>query len=150
MVALALTLIQGPLVDIWKDEIGEWLDNLDPEDDVPELWEQFKEEFSDQFLDSQQAQKAMNKLEDFRMKWPYIDQYITDFEQLCREAGYTQGEASTSQRFLKGLPDDVLSEVIKTPRVRTYQDMKVQAIQTVQALQLINGIKKNHQNQGNF
>jgi len=52
-VALALTLIQGPLVAEWHKNIGEWIDGLTPNDDVPAVWDHFLDEFSTQFQDSQ-------------------------------------------------------------------------------------------------
>jgi hypothetical protein len=38
------------------------------------------------------------------MKWPEIDAYISQFEQLAREAGYMIGNAETKQFFIQGLP----------------------------------------------
>jgi len=61
-VALALTLIQGPLVAEWHKNVGEWIDGLTPNDDVPAVWDHFLDEFSTQFQDSQRSQRAMNEL----------------------------------------------------------------------------------------
>jgi len=55
-VALALTLIQGPLVAKWHKNVGEWIDGLTPNDDVPAVWDHFLDEFSTQFQDSQRSQ----------------------------------------------------------------------------------------------
>jgi len=72
-VALALTLIQGPLVAEWHKNVGEWIDGLTPNDDVPAVWDHFLDEFSTQFQDSQCSQRAMNELKALKMKWPLID-----------------------------------------------------------------------------
>jgi len=55
-VALALTLIQGPLVAEWHKNVGEWIDGLTPNDDVPAVWDHFLDKFSTQFQDSQCSQ----------------------------------------------------------------------------------------------
>ena len=49
------------------------------------------------------------------MQWPDIVQYITNFEKFARQAGYTQGNAKTTDLFLKGLPARVLTDILKTP-----------------------------------
>jgi hypothetical protein len=36
-------------------------------------------------------------------KFPFIDQYISDFETLVRKAGYMVGSRETMNYFLKGL-----------------------------------------------
>jgi len=61
-VALALTLIQGPLVAEWHKNVGEWIDGHHTHDDVPAVWDHFLDEFSTQFQDSQRSQRAMNEL----------------------------------------------------------------------------------------
>ena len=86
-VALVLMLIQGPLVAEWHKNVGEWIDGLTPNDDVPAVWDHFLDEFSTQFQDSQRSQRAMNELKALKMKWPLIDEYINDFEKLVRLAG---------------------------------------------------------------
>jgi hypothetical protein len=54
-VAFALTLIKGLEVAGWIRDMGEFLDNLDPAtDDVPEVWDQFLNNFAKRFQDSTQ------------------------------------------------------------------------------------------------
>jgi hypothetical protein len=51
--AFALTLIKGPEVVGWVRDMGEFLDNLNPiVNDVPEVWEQFLNNFTECFQDS--------------------------------------------------------------------------------------------------
>jgi hypothetical protein len=51
--AFALTLIKGPEVAGWVRDMGEFLNNLNPiTDDVPEVWEQFLNNFAERFQDS--------------------------------------------------------------------------------------------------
>src|SRR6266850_2145011 len=77
-------------------EIPRWIDALDPAvDDIELVWEQFQMEFTEQFTDSQQQQRARLDLDNCRMKFPEIDQYIAKFEDLARLAGYTVGNDET-------------------------------------------------------
>ena len=55
-VSLALTLIKGHLVAGWQRDLGAWVDGLGPQDDIPAVWDQFLDEFTAQFLDTQKAQ----------------------------------------------------------------------------------------------
>ena len=90
-IALALTLIQGPLVQEWTRTIGDWLNDRDPlREDKRNTWDQFTHQFMVSFTDTQKDQRARNQLENLRMKWPEINQYTMDFEKLSREASYSQ------------------------------------------------------------
>jgi hypothetical protein len=52
-VAFAFTFIKGPKVAGWVRDMGEFLDNLDPIiDDIPKVWEQFLNNFTEHFQDS--------------------------------------------------------------------------------------------------
>jgi len=139
-VALALTLIQGPLVAEWHKNIGEWIDSLTPNNDVPAVWDHFLDEFSTQFQDSQRSQRAMNELKALKMKWPLIDKYINDFEKLVRLAGYTLGNQETMGFFLEGLPRSIAEAVLIPPIPTTYATLKEKAIQNMQSRQVIEQI----------
>ena len=96
-VVIACTYIQGPLVDKWVDRAVDWLSRLDPLiDDIEDVWDQFLDAFAEQFQDSQKGERAHTGLENIKMTWPLIDQYIQDFEQLAAEAGYVLGDAPTN------------------------------------------------------
>ena len=81
-------------------------------DNIPLMWDQFLDEFRAQFQDTQKADRARIKLENLKMQFPNIDQYISTFEELARQANYTIGSEETSRLFLKGLPRSVAKEVI--------------------------------------
>jgi hypothetical protein len=52
-VAFTLTLIKGPEVMGWVRDMGEFLDNLNlVTDDVPQVWDQFLNNFAERFQDS--------------------------------------------------------------------------------------------------
>ena len=75
----------------------DWLSQLDPAiDDIEDVWDQFLDAFAEQFQDSQKGEHARTGLENIKMTWPLIDQYIQDFEQLAAEAGYMLGDAPTN------------------------------------------------------
>jgi retrotransposon gag protein len=83
--AFALTLIKGPEVAGWVRDMGEFLDNLNPTtDDVPEVWEQFLNNFAERFQNSTHENRARRELEGLTLKFPFIDEYTSKFEELAR------------------------------------------------------------------
>src|ERR1700747_2834142 len=149
-VSLMLTLIKGHLVAGWTHDMGTWVDALGPQDDIPAVWDQFLHEFDAQCMDTQRAERARMALQSLRMKWPEIDQYIADFEQLAREANYTVGNEETVQFFVQGLVRSVAEDVLKPPLVQTYAAIKERAIESTKARQTIYQIFGNQrQGQGN-
>jgi hypothetical protein len=142
-IALALTLIQGPLVQEWTRHLGDWLDHQNPLlDDVRDTWDQFTAQFEAAFTDTQRDQRARNALENLRMKWPEIDQYTMDFERLIREAGYTQGSNQNIQMYYNGLPVSVVADVTRSPSVYTYPEIVQRAIESVKSKELLNTLVK--------
>jgi len=94
-------------------------------DDIELVWEQFQAEFTKQFTDSQQQQRARLDLDNCCMKFPEINQYIARFEDLARLAGYTVGNEETINFFLKGLSQSVLEDVMKPLFATTYNETTV-------------------------
>ena len=74
------------------------------------------------------------------MQWPDIAQYIANFEKYARQASYTQGNAETTNLFLKGLPARVLTDVLKPPYAVGYNATKQKALEATQALVLLDAI----------
>jgi hypothetical protein len=70
------------------------------------------------------------------MKWPDIDQYIVDFQQLARHAEYLLTVPVTLRYFMKGLTRSVANDMLKPPKVHTYMEIKQRAVDSV-ALQLL-------------
>jgi Retrotransposon gag protein len=115
-VALTLSLMQGPDVKLWVDSMGRMLEQLDPTiDNVPALWDQFLEEFREHFADTHKADKAQSELESLTMRFPEIDQYIARFEDLSNKVGYVLGHKEVIHLFIRGLPQSILPDVVKTP-----------------------------------
>lgn len=137
-VSFAITLIKGPLVAGWTKMIGDWIDGLDPIlDNTPAVWAQFLTDFEQHFQDSSKEQKARAEIEKMRLKGNDIDQYISNFEVMTREAGYNLTDPSTTQLFLKGLPRGVVAQVLAHPPATTYVDQKKRAIESVKARQML-------------
>src|SRR5216683_720139 len=126
-VALALTLIKGPRVDQWVRNIMTWLQSLDPiNDNVPQVWDYFTNTFEQQFNDSTRTQRSRQQLEKLRFKFPNINQYIADFEDLANLSGYTVGNDETISLFLKGFKNakDLPHGILAPPLLTTYYELK--------------------------
>ena len=142
-VAFTLTLMYGPQIAGWKRDVGNFLDTLDPiHNNIPDIWNQFLHEFAEQYQDSQKKNRARAQLENCCMKFPEIDDYISQFEELCCNAGYTQGNNEVFHLFVKGLPTNVMEAVFISPIPADYQGLKDKAIEVTQSRMLVKGILK--------
>ena len=122
--------------------MGAWINSLDPvNDDIHEVWTTFVQEFNEHFADSQLQQQARLELDQCKMHFPEIDQYIADFEELVRRAGYTIGSKETISFFLNGLTPSILDSIITFPFPETYNEYKAKAIQNTKARQMIEAIR---------
>jgi hypothetical protein len=115
------------------------IEQLHPiKDNIEYTYTNFLHHFQTQFMNSTKQETAQAALDRHYFKFPFIDQYISDFKTLVRKAGYTVGSRETMNYFLKGLEmaPDVMKQVIeKTPT--NYQDLKDKAIAVVKAQQLL-------------
>jgi Retrotransposon gag protein len=115
-VALTLSLMQGPDVELWVNSMGRMLKQLDPAiDNIPALWDQFLNEFQEHFTDTHKADKAQSELESLTMKFPEINQHIIRFKDLSNKAGYVLGHEEVTHLFIRGLPQSILRDVVKLP-----------------------------------
>jgi hypothetical protein len=141
-VSIALTLIKGPAVVGWTCSMGDWIDGLNPlQDDYKIVWTQFQQEFHNQFTNSQQQQHAHIELDNLKMRFPDVDQYIAKFEDLVQLAGYTIGNKETINLFLHGLTPSILDNMIRLPFVNDYVGTKERVIQLTKARQMTEAIK---------
>jgi hypothetical protein len=133
-VSIALTLIQGTQVAMWVRDMGAWIDPLNPvEDDIQFTWDTFVQEFTEHFTDSQEQQRARLELDQCKMRFPEINQYIADFKELVHHAGYTIRSEETISFFLNGLTPSVLDMIIAPPFPENYNQYKTKAIQHTKA-----------------
>jgi hypothetical protein len=117
-IALILTLIKGPRVNRWVGDMTTWLRGRDLiNDNVEAAWDHFAHEFEEQFWDHTQTQRACQQLDHLKFKFPEIDQYVSEFEDLASMAGYTVGNNEMVNLFLKGFENapDVLSLILGPP-----------------------------------
>jgi Retrotransposon gag protein len=141
-VSIALTLFQGQQTAAWVRDMGTWIDSLNPvDDDIPEVWTTFVQEFNDHFADSQPQQRARLQLDQCKMRFPDVNQYISDFKDLVRQAGYTVGNEETIGFFLNGLSPSILDEVVKIPLPQHYDKYKATAINITKGRQMIELIR---------
>jgi Retrotransposon gag protein len=119
-----------------------WIDSLDLiNDDIHEVWTTFVQEFNDHSADSQLQQRARLELDRCKMCFPDIDQYISDFEDLVQQAGYTVGNEETIGFFLNGLSPSILEEVIRDPFPQNYGQYKAKAVNITKGQQMIELIR---------
>ena len=141
-VSIALTLFQEQQVVAWVRNMGTWIDSLDPiNNNIQEVWDMFVQEFNDHFVDSQLQQRARLELNKCKMRFPDVDQYILDFEDLLRQAGYTIGNEETIGFFMNRLTPSILDEVIKSPFPMTYNEYKEKAVNITKGRQMIELIR---------
>ena len=74
------------------------------------------------------------------MVFPDIDGYISQFEELAGQAGYTKGNPETTQLFLRGLDRSTLEGVLRPPFAHGYQAIKEHAIESTRSTQLVHSI----------
>ena len=121
-VHFTLTHMKGPKVANWVKMMGETIESMDPAvDNIPEVWTQFLDMFDAQFQDSTKEEKARAQLKNLRMKGNLIDEYVSDFEELVRMAGYAIGSPKTMAMFLDGVNTGILRDIIKPSVPRDYR-----------------------------
>jgi hypothetical protein len=76
------------------------------------------------------------------LKFSLIDKYMSKFEELTCQVNYMARNPETRQMFLKGLPRNILKDIIKMGAPPTYQDLKQQTINAVRVHQTIDNILK--------
>jgi hypothetical protein len=127
--------------------MGRWINTLDQlTDNIPTVWDQFLVELEEQFVDSTIGQRSCIELKRLKMHFPEVDQCISKFEDLASLAGYTVGNEETINFFLRGLPDKVMTDVLKPPIVNMYPALKERAIAVTKSKQLISAIKGRQNN----
>jgi hypothetical protein len=103
-IVIALTFIKGPKVNRWVEAMLQAIEQLNPiADNIEYAYTNFLNHFQTQFTDSTKQEAAQAALDKHQFKFPFIDQYISDFETLVRKVGYMIGSRESMNYFLKGL-----------------------------------------------
>src|SRR5580692_1266929 len=124
----------------------DWVKTLQPADDRRASWDTFVQNFQTRFLDSQRAQKAQIQLQELKMKWPEIDEYISTFESIVHEAGYNPADQNMMQLFLQGLTCSIGEKVLKDATANTYKQVKAKAISVTASQRIISAMYGHTQN----
>ena len=112
-VYFTLSCMKGDDVAGWVRDVGEVVEQLNPiADNIPEIWNRFVVEFTNQYMDSAREDRAQAKLETLKMKDSLIDEYIAKFEELCQQAGYVLNSPNATRLFLQGLPRHMAEDVV--------------------------------------
>ena len=117
--------------------ILQWIQQIPNESNTKHVWHVFQRRFYRQFTDTQADSTARKYLTTLKMRFPDIDQYIADFEQLVRKALYRLGSHEMNQQFLAGLPRDVAEDVMRYPTPITYQEHTEKALASVRSKVLL-------------
>jgi hypothetical protein len=112
---------------------------------VPAVWNHFEGEFKAKFMDSTRELQARTQLDRLSFKYPNIDGYIAEFEDLITQANYNLASQEAINLFLKGFSKNrsLLDKVFTPPVPVTYDAMKRRLIAIVKSMQLVNSIAQN-------
>ena len=121
-VALCLSYIKGPNVDDWvsatTDDVYEKVHGragrpatYQPDDE--DLWNEFAQEFANVFADTAAAEHAYQELTELQMQGEEVDQYISTYEQLIRQAGWDRTAHGSIEYFKKGIPRKMVVTILR-------------------------------------
>jgi hypothetical protein len=126
--------------------MGEMLDTLFWDQNVPLLWDFFLQEFEVQYLDTTREDRAHAEITKLKLKDNDIDTYIDKFEELAWQAGYTLGSPESIQLFKEGLSYPILANIIRAPTVSGYYAIKERATHSAMAQRKLAAKRTSEQN----
>ena len=133
---LFLTYIQGNAVNQWVMSASRWLVNevaTGTNQFDNRLWENLLNAFQRQFGDVLSKERAQAQLDaGIHMKDGKIDDYIAQFEQLVRHAGYNINAEQTLKYFTKGLPRALYETMYQHDDPRNYEEWRESALKRQQ------------------
>ena len=138
IVALTLSMVKGEEVDQWVDQQLQWLKLQDQQD--PRVGSAFVEAFFKQFVPKGRWQSIART----EMKWPYIDEYISDFKKAYIHSKQLLKEIDQAQQFIEGLAGSVKRAM--TDKFQTYEKAKKQASHIVGIQKLLHQAYKKRSN----
>ena len=117
--ALTLSQIKGEEVDQWVVQQLQWLKLQDQQD--PKVGSAFIEAFFEQFVPKGRWQSIAR----IEMKWPHIDEYISNFEKAHVHNKQPLKGIDWAQRFIEGLAGSIKRAMMD--KFQTYEKAKEQA-----------------------
>ena len=127
--ALTLSRVKGEEVDQWVDQQLQWLELQDQQD--LKVGNAFVEAFFKQFMPKGRWQSIAR----IEMKWPYINEYISDFEEAYIHGKQPLKGIDRAWQFIKGLAGSVKRAM--TNKFQTYKKVKKQASHIVGVQKLL-------------
>ena len=135
---LFLTYIQGGNTTEWADRLGDWLEfQIDPQNwhhttvHNEWLWDSVKLAFNCQFADKLTQEWAMAELKaGIKMKGEELNDYVSHFEALVRQAGLAINNQLVLNMFTTGLLYNMYKELYNIqPPLITYEEWRTAAIE---------------------
>ena len=130
--AYFLSLIDGPKVEGWVEQMYNWLDSVDQ---IPGLippgqnaWQVLEGRFKSAFVDYAEDVHAQEELKKLKMKEGNVDEYVATFELLGQR---TQGDLDNLfllTHFACGLPKALTDACIDNESPETFQEWKAAAL----------------------
>jgi hypothetical protein len=113
-VTTALTYMTGNAMEAWKEDqlnilIGRV--NMGILETNKQLWDLFKANFRQAFTNTHKAQDTQHDLQSIRQK-DNLNNYISDFKRVTRDARVPLNDISTIALFKKGLKKGLLDTII--------------------------------------
>ena len=139
-IALTLSHVKGEEVDQWVDQQLQRLELQDWQD--PRVGSAFVKAFFKQFEPKGRWQNVAR----IEMKWPYIDEYIADFEKAHVHSKQPLKGINQAQQFIKGLTLTGLVKRTMTDKFQTYEKAKKQASQIIGIKKLLHWVYKKKSN----
>ena len=121
-VAHALTYVSGPNIYEWKRSTENWILSI-PAPSAPNktVYEDFKEEFIESWTDTNEPHCAAAELDKLQAQHDDIDEYITKFAELARQALYHEDDPAVLEKFKSGLPLELLEPCMHHDDPRTWE-----------------------------
>ena len=136
-ISLILSYVQGPNVEAWKDAlyVDKHRDNAWTFATVGEFWARM----DSIFIDPNLSRTAQAKLERLRMKGQEAQEFFTEFEQLCTQAGYEIDAPMVLNILQRGIRPDIVDRLYwasNAPGINgiqnTYENWKSRVLAIVQ------------------
>jgi hypothetical protein len=111
-VLMALAYIKGERVNDWQEEQLNKLESTTHQHTDEAIWQEFEQAFKDAFTDSNKKQRAYERLKNHQMTGDDVDSYISGFENLVKQAGWSRNDAGTMDLFQAGLRHELKKAIL--------------------------------------
>ena len=130
--AYFLSLIDGPKVEGWVEQMYNWLNTVDQ---IPGLippgqnaWQVLEGRFKSAFVDYAEDVRTQEELKKLKMKEGNVDEYVTTFELLGQHAQGDLDNPFLLTHFARGLPKALMDACIDNESPETFQEWKAAAL----------------------